>query len=144
MQLDQRLPAGNRQSPIHGPQRRGISLKRGFGTLERDAGSVLEVPCVRVVAIEASQQASAHEDRHADARAVDGRPGLIGVDPSEVAPGIVEGIGLRSVRGPRLLQSVPAMCPGLIGHDVKPHSPWKVRLMTSICCSRVRRTKLTA
>src|SRR5204862_3878302 len=24
------------------------------------------------------------------------------------------------------------------------HAPWKVRLMTSICCSRVRRTKFTA
>src|SRR5688500_18598108 len=102
------------------------------------------MPRVRVVAIQAAQQAAAHEHDDPDAGSIEGGPGLVGVDPPEIAPRIIEGCRVRRVRGSCLLQVVPAVGPGLVGHDIKPYSPWNVRLITSICCSRVRRTKLTA
>ena len=88
----------------------------------------------------------------ANARAVDGRAGREGMQEAEVA-GLAAPV-LTSVSGTSVAQMDPQLerdsalradvAAGVGADTVSCHSPWKVRLITSICCSRVSRTKLTA
>ena len=54
-------------------------------------------------------------------------------------------VQLRNVR-PRLTRSSNGLFarPAGVGFGHRRAYPWNVRLITSICCSRVRRTKFTA
>ena len=99
--------------------------------------------------IHAVELATAEPGHDAHARPVDGGTGLERVDEAPVAA--LErraNAGLADLLAQRDAQVVGAADE----RDVRVGSfefhgsqaPWKVRLMTSICCSRVSRTKFTA
>ena len=86
--------------------------------VEVHASAVAHVPGVRVLAVQAAQRAAGEEQHEPGARAVDA-----GGD----VPGVNRGL------------------PGVVARSPGSHiALWKVREMTSRCCSGVSRTKLTA
>ena len=107
------------------------------------------MPRIGIVAVGAAKQAAGHEQHDAQAGPVIAGRRLVGMHVAERALGVV--LTLAFVRrvgrdadaqivpaaGSRLPTSDIASCPSQIW-------PWKVRLITSCCCSRVSRTKLTA
>ena len=132
--------------------------------------AVALVPGVGVVAVLAAQQAAGEEGDEAQARAVDRAADLVGVDVADEVvllgdvldvggvDGVVVGLDLAFLdAGAVELQLVaaagarrghapapPSHRHGALGHALAPSEPWKVRLMTSICCSLLSLTKFTA
>ena len=144
--LHQRLPAAQREAARHDLEAVAIlaQLLRRFRDRHRHA--VGQRPRVGVVAVLAAPHAARRPRHDAHARAIDGGAGRVGVQKPHVAAGqrfanALLGNGVAQVdpkleRARRLRARRPARQTWV--------SPWKVRLMTSICCSRVSRTKFTA
>src|SRR5215468_8459460 len=105
------------------------------------------MPGIGIVAIGATKQAARHEQHDPQSRPIVTRGRFVGVGVAEGAFGVVAQFAFvrRVGRNPDV-QIVPAA--GFEGAELRHRSahtcPWKVRLMTSICCSRVSRTKFTA
>ena len=146
--LHHRLAARDREPAVERAQRRRERAQPVDHLLGRDSGPVLEVPGVGVVAVGAAEQAARDEQHHAQARSVVARRRLVGMDVAEFALLVVAKFAfVRRVGRKPDAQVVPAA--GLDGAELRhgnaPHTwPWKVRLMTSRCCSLVRRMKFTA
>src|SRR5262245_30217726 len=107
------------------------------------------MPGIRVVAIRAPKQTAGDEQHDTQAGPVVARCRFIGMAITEGAFLIVlEQVFVRRIGREPDAQVMPAACLQrlLRRHRTSPVQiwPWKVRLITSLCCSGVRRTKLTA
>src|SRR5689334_5699607 len=109
------------------------------------------MPGIRVVTVRAAQEATRHEQDDAKTWSIVARRRLVGMHITECAIGLVlERAFIRSVGREADMQVVTAARFEKVAelshgaHSLRQIWPWKVRLMTSCCCSRVRRTKLTA
>src|SRR5699024_4460360 len=100
--------------------------------------AVAHLPGIGIVAVLAAQYTAGQEQGHARTGTIHGCHQFPGVHRTDVA----------SSHGGKGCCAVLAAGGGgdsRGGHGFFLYSaPWKVRLRTSICCSRVRRTKLTA
>ena len=115
-----------------------------------DRDAVAHRPGVRVVTVETPEHAARRPRDDAYARAVHGGTGRERVQEPHVAGGerrahVRLGNVLAEVDAElvRALRRERRLARDVVPSAMRRH-PWKVRLMTSICCSRVSRTKLTA
>src|ERR1700758_2154302 len=117
--------------------------RQGYGD------AVRHIPSVGVVAVEASPLATGRPANHAHSRSVDGRASSEGMKEAHFSRGQSNPhIRLRHVRAQikadfKRTFRVQRELVRRLTHSVACF-PWNVRLITSICCSRVSRTKLTA
>src|SRR4029453_1291856 len=105
---------------------------------------------IRVMAILAPEHASGEEQRGTNTRPVDERAGFERMHVAERADLVREPFRFRSVRrtdGAELVAAARQIQTASIRRSVVTlhhRAPWKVRWMTSSCCPRVRRMKVTA
>ena len=126
--LQQWLASGDGQPAAGGADESPVLARPGPARrLRSSAARSASEPGVRVVAVHAAQRAARGEHDEPGTRTVDARGQVPGVHrPSD--------LGQVSWRLPQARG----------GHGHRHTDPWKVRLTTSSCCSRVSRMKLTA
>ena len=110
--------------------------------LRRDVGAVLQMPGIGIVAVGAAQQAARQEQHDPQAGSVVAGGRLVGMDVAEGAFAVVAEARLRPARRARSRRADRAGCPprgcrAVTSRVLRPQIwPWKVRLITSRCCSR--------
>ena len=142
--LHHRLATADGDAAARGGDERRVLLDLVHHPPDGDPSAVADRPHVGVRAVLAAQRTTGEEECETHTRPVD-RPGdLIGVVVPDLRVAFLGEFGLQV--GPRPAEVFPHRRdrePPKVGHDGY-SEPWNVRCTTSICCSFVRRTKLTA
>ena len=95
--LHERLATRNGKTTAHCAQCRCEVAEAPDGMRQFDPDAILQMPCIRVMAIETAQQATGHEDHDPHAGTVHSGSRFVGVHPAEGRFLAFEGAGLRSI-----------------------------------------------
>ena len=148
--LHQRFSSTEGEAARHDLQAAPVFAQLFGGFRDGHGDAVAHGPRVRVVTVETPKHAARRPGNHAHPGAVHGRAGRERMEESHVAGGergpdvrfrnVLPEVDAKlewTLRRQRLLR-------GRVSVRHGGQAPWNVRLMTSICWSRVSRTKLTA